>query len=80
MNDHQMTGGGAVPQWIHGMGVAVWVSDDSGKIVFMNDRAESVLGRDAASTIGMPSPPSGDRLSIAWASRMYTTKNCTLSP
>lgn len=54
MNDHQMTGGGTVPQWIHGMGVAVWVSDENGKIVFMNERAESVLGRDAASTVGMP--------------------------
>ena len=54
MNDHQMTGGGTVPQWIYGMGVAVWISDENGKIVFINERAESVLGRDAASTVGMP--------------------------
>jgi PAS domain S-box-containing protein len=36
------------------MGVAVWVSDETGHIVYINERAEKLLGRDAAATLGHP--------------------------
>ena len=54
MNENSTFDSNTVPPWIHGMGVAVWVSDESGKIVFMNERAETVLGCAADVTIGQP--------------------------
>jgi len=44
----------SLPAWVHAMGVAVWVSDENGYIIFMNERAESLLGRDAVATLGAP--------------------------
>ncbi len=54
MTEKPGTGTVQLPQWVHGMGVAVWVSDETGHIVYINDRAENLLGRDAAATIGHP--------------------------
>jgi DNA-binding CsgD family transcriptional regulator len=36
------------------MGVAVWVSEVGGEILYMNDRAEKLLNREAASSVGLP--------------------------
>jgi DNA-binding CsgD family transcriptional regulator len=36
------------------MGVALWVSDQDGKIIYINERAETLLGRDGAAALGQP--------------------------
>ena len=54
MTDKQAPGTQALPAWIHAMGVAVWVSDDTGHIIYINERAENLLGRDAVAALGAP--------------------------
>ena len=43
-----------IPSWIHAMGVATWVSDHAGTVIYMNERAEQLLGRDPSKAIGRP--------------------------
>lgn len=43
-----------VPSWIHGLGAAVWISGPDGRIAFLNQRAEALLGRVASDCIGAP--------------------------
>jgi len=54
MTENQSTGTGSLPTWVYGMGVAVWVSDETGHIIYMNERAENLLGRDASAALGHP--------------------------
>ena len=54
MTDNPVFGAESLPAWVRGMGVAVWVSDQNGKIIYINERAETLLGRDAAATLGHP--------------------------
>jgi PAS domain S-box-containing protein len=54
MTDKSVPGTETLPAWIHAMGVAVWVSDEDGTIVYMNERAETLLGREAQAVLGSP--------------------------
>lgn len=43
-----------LPPWIGSLGVAVWVSDPHGDVVFMNAEAEGLMGRSGHETAGSP--------------------------
>lgn len=43
-----------LPEWVHGLGVATWVSDPNGKITYINERAETLLQRPASDCLGRP--------------------------
>lgn len=45
---------GWLPAWIGTLGAAVWVNDPHGTVVFMNPRAEALLGRAAERAVGEP--------------------------
>ena len=42
----------ALPDWVNKLGVATWVSGPEGRIVFMNPRAEQLLGCSASEVLG----------------------------
>ncbi len=44
----------ALPDWVRRLGVATWVSDPQGRIVYANDRMENVFGRQAEDIVGTP--------------------------
>jgi DNA-binding CsgD family transcriptional regulator len=46
--------GGWVPHWVELLGMPVWVTGANGTIVFLNSRAEALLGRSAGSCLGRP--------------------------
>lgn len=54
MSDRAIPGTSDVPAWIHAMGVAAWVSDHAGTVIYMNERAEQLLGKDPHKAIGRP--------------------------
>jgi len=43
-----------VPAWISGVGAAIWICDPSGRVTWLNQRAETLLGSAAADCIGRP--------------------------
>jgi DNA-binding CsgD family transcriptional regulator len=43
-----------VPPWVKTLGLAVWISGPDRSIVFVNERAASLLGRPASELIGRP--------------------------
>ncbi len=43
-----------LPAWIGSVGTAVWVTRSDGKIGYLNDRAEELLGRSADECVGQP--------------------------
>ena len=44
----------ALPEWIHHLGVATWVSAPDGKVVYMNERAERLLDVRSDLALGKP--------------------------
>lgn len=52
MPDRYAVAPGWVPPWVDRLGVPVWVSDPDRKIVFINQRAEELLGRSAKKCVG----------------------------
>jgi DNA-binding CsgD family transcriptional regulator len=44
----------SLPSWIGVLGAPVWVSDSSGKIGYLNERAETLLGVAAETCLGRP--------------------------
>lgn len=44
----------ALPDWIHRLGVATWVSAPDGKVVYANERAETMLDVSIPDVIGRP--------------------------
>lgn len=45
---------GGIPSWVTKLGVAAWVRGPDGTITHMNQKAEELLGRRAASCVGKP--------------------------
>jgi PAS domain S-box-containing protein len=43
-----------VPAWVRNMGVATWVSNHNGLVIYMNQRAESLLGKEPGGAVGHP--------------------------
>lgn len=43
-----------VPPWISSLGTAVWICDPHGRVTWLNRRAESLIGSDAADCVGRP--------------------------
>lgn len=43
-----------IPEWIHALGVATWITDPDGNISYLNERAASLLGRTVAESVGLP--------------------------
>jgi PAS domain S-box-containing protein len=54
MSDNPTPDTAEVPAWIHAMGVATWVSDGNGTVIYMNERAEKMLGREQQQALGSP--------------------------
>jgi DNA-binding CsgD family transcriptional regulator len=43
-----------LPEWVHRLGAPVWVTGPDGRIVFVNERAQVLLGAPATACIGRP--------------------------
>ena len=43
-----------LPEWVHRLGTPVWVTGPDGRIVFVNERAQTLLGASAAACVGRP--------------------------
>ena len=43
-----------LPEWVHRLGTPVWVTGPNGRVVFVNERAERLLGAPATACIGRP--------------------------
>ena len=41
-----------IPEWVRRIGTAVWVTGPGGRIVYMNERAETLLGTTARDAVG----------------------------
>ena len=54
MSESALPESARVPQWVRKMGVATWVSNRDGYVIFMNERAEKLLGRDQCNSVGRP--------------------------
>jgi len=48
------SGSAPVPDWVHTMDMAVWVSGPGGTITFVNPQAEELLGLSRAECLGLP--------------------------
>jgi DNA-binding CsgD family transcriptional regulator len=53
MNDRQLTAD-ALPDWIQRLGVATWVSGPDGRVLYANERAETMLGTTIPHMLGKP--------------------------
>ena len=54
MNDRAVPDSTLVPAWVRNMGVATWVSDRDGLVIYMNHRAEDLLGKEPGAAVGRP--------------------------
>lgn len=52
VSDRYVVVRGWVPQWVERVGAPVWVSDLNHKIVYLNHRAEELLGKPAGGCVG----------------------------
>jgi len=43
-----------VPPWVYSMGLPVWITDASGRIYYLNSRAERLFGHSLAEWVGLP--------------------------
>ena len=54
MNESALPESTMVPPWVRNMGVATWVSDRDGLVIYMNQRAEHLLGKEPGGAVGRP--------------------------
>ena len=54
MNESALPESTMVPPWVSNMGVATWVSDRDGLVIYMNQRAENLLGKEPGGAVGRP--------------------------
>ena len=54
MTERANPGSNVVPTWVRSMGVATWVSDADGLVIYMNQRAERLLGKEPGAAVGRP--------------------------
>lgn len=54
MSESALPDSAIVPTWVRKMGVATWVSDRDGLVIYMNQRAENLLGKEPGAAVGHP--------------------------
>jgi DNA-binding CsgD family transcriptional regulator len=54
MSESALPESALVPEWVHSMGVATWVSNPNGLVIYMNQRAETLLGKEPGGAVGHP--------------------------
>ena len=54
MSESALPESATVPAWVRNMGVATWVSNRNGLVIYMNQRAEDLLGKEPGGAVGRP--------------------------
>ena len=54
MSESALPESAMVPAWVRNMGVATWVSNRNGLVIYMNQRAEELLGKEPGGAVGRP--------------------------